>query len=246
VNRQSQFFDALSPFELHNPGSCATAQNCLCCPRRNLGNPARDRVDQDENTRRLLHELKNCLAPMRNALRLLQRAGVDGETSAYALGLLEKQIGAMESLCNALAPPQAAPAAPQPAGGAAEDRRARSVLIVDDNREWVDSLAAVLRREGHTVYTAYGGRRAVEIAEDLKPEFVILDIEMPEVSGYDAARQLRRRLTRHRPTLIALTAWTEDLDKALARHAGFDHHLSKPASVDDLVRIISGAPPGGG
>ena len=187
---------------------------------------------------------------MRNALRLLQRAGVDGETSAYALGLLEKQIGAMESLCNSHAPPQGAPAELAPGGAedrpAAEDRRARSVLIVDDNREWVDSLAAVLRREGHTVYTAYGGRRAVEIAEDLKPEFVILDIEMPEVSGYDAARQLRRRLTRHRPTLIALTAWTEDLDKALARHAGFDHHLSKPASVDDLVRIISGAPPGGG
>jgi CheY-like chemotaxis protein len=64
---------------------------------------------------------------------------------------------------------------------------------------------------------------------------------MPEVSGYEAARQLRRKLTRHRPTLIALTVWSDDMDKALAREAGFDHHLAKPMAFEDLLRIVAAA-----
>jgi CheY-like chemotaxis protein len=193
---------------------------------------------QDPQLRKVAHDLKNCLAPVRNALRLLERPELDAATAEYARGLIDKQLVAMERLCDSLlaepavapAPPAAAPAAP-----------ARRILIVDDNRAWVDSLAVVLRGQGHTVYTAYGGRRAVEIAEDLKPDVVILDIEMPEVSGYEAARQLRRRLSRHRPTLIALTVWSDDMDKALAREAGFDHHLAKPMAFDDLIRILAAA-----
>jgi CheY-like chemotaxis protein len=195
-------------------------------------------VEKDRQLRRVAHELKNCLAPMRNALRLLARPDADAATAEYARGLIDKQLGLMEQLCDSLVAEPAEPAAPAPAPAHAAARR---ILIVDDNRAWVDSLAVVLRGQGHTVYTAYGGRRAVEIAEDLKPDVVILDIEMPEVSGYEAARQLRRRLSRHRPTLIALTVWSDDMDKALAREAGFDHHLSKPMAFDDLVRILAAA-----
>jgi CheY-like chemotaxis protein len=194
-------------------------------------------VEKDRQLRKVAHDLKNCLAPVRNALRLLDRPEVDAETAAYARSLIDKQVSAMEALCDSLIGPSSAaqvPAAPVSAA-------ARRILIVDDNRAWVDSLALVLRGQGHTVYTAYGGRRAIEIAEDLKPDVVILDIEMPEVSGYEAARQLRRRLSRHRPTLIALTVWSDDMDKALAREAGFDHHLSKPMAFDDLVRILAAA-----
>jgi CheY-like chemotaxis protein len=195
-------------------------------------------VEKDRHLRKVAHDLKNCLAPVRNALRLLERPGVDAATADYARGLIEKQLNAMEQLCESLVAEPAAAAAPPPAAASAPPRR---ILIVDDNRAWVDSLAVVLRGQGHNVYTAYGGRRAVEIAEDLKPDVVILDIEMPEVSGYEAARQLRRRLSRHRPTLIALTVWSDDMDKALAREAGFDHHLSKPMAFDDLVRILAAA-----
>jgi len=195
-------------------------------------------VEKDRQLRKVAHDLKNCLAPVRNALRLLERAGVDAATADYARGLIEKQLNAMEQLCESLVAEPGEAAAPPPAAASAPPRR---ILIVDDNRAWVDSLAVVLRGQGHTVYTAYGGRRAVEIAEDLKPDVVILDIEMPEVSGYEAARQLRRRLSRHRPTLIALTVWSDDMDKALAREAGFDHHLSKPMAFDDLVRILAAA-----
>lgn len=199
-------------------------------------------VEKDLQLRKVAHDLKNCLAPLRNALRLLERADADASTGAYARGLIEKQLLAMEQLCNSLlaeapAPAEAAPPSSPLAGAGAR----RSILLVDDNRAWVDSLALILRDQGHTVYTAYGGRRAIEIAEELKPEVVILDIEMPEVSGYEAARQLRRKLSRHRPTLIALTVWNDDMDKALAREAGFDHHLSKPMAFDDLVRFLAAA-----
>ena len=200
-----------------------------------------NQVEKDENLRQVAHDLKNCLAPVRNALRLLERADADASTGTYARGLIEKQLLAMERLCDSLlaeTPKPAAAAAAAPASLAAARRR---ILLVDDNRAWVDSLALILRDQGHTVYTAYGGRRAIEIAEDLKPEVVILDIEMPEVSGYEAARQLRRKLSKHRPTLIALTVWNDDMDKALAREAGFDHHLSKPMAFDDLVRFLAAA-----
>jgi CheY-like chemotaxis protein len=196
-------------------------------------------VEKDQRLRKIVHDLKNCLAPVRNALRLLERADVDAATAAYARALIEKQLHAMEQLCDTLVAEPGAAATP--AAAQASPGPARRILIVDDNRAWVDSLAIVLRSQGHTVYTAYGGRRAIEIAEDLKPDVVILDIEMPEVSGYEAARQLRRRLTRHRPTLIALTVWSDDMDKALAREAGFDHHLSKPMAFDDLIRILAAA-----
>lgn len=181
----------------------------------------------------------NCLAPIRNALALLERPDADADTAAYARGLIERQLGAMEALCDALAraSPGTPAAAPQP--GPPAGRGSRTILIVDDNRAWVDSLALALREGGHTIYTAYGGRRAVEIAEDVKPDIVILDIEMPQVSGYEAARQLRRRLSKHRPTLIALTAWSDDVDRALAREAGFDHHLAKPMAFEDLLRIVA-------
>jgi CheY-like chemotaxis protein len=191
--------------------------------------------------RKVMHDLKNCLAPMRNAVRLLERHPGDAASAAYALGLLQRQLDAMETLCDSLARSPDAALSSLDAAAPAEAARRRSILIVDDNRAWVDSLALVLRAQGHTVYTAYGGQRAIEVAEELTPDVVILDIEMPEVSGYEAARQLRRRLSRHRPTLIALTVWSDDMDKALAREAGFDHHLTKPMAFDDLLRIVASA-----
>lgn len=195
-------------------------------------------MEKDQQLRKVAHELKNCLAPERNALRLLERPQLDAATATYARGLIDKQLNAMEQLCDSLVAEPGAAALPPVAPASGPTRR---ILIADDNRAWVDSLAIVLRGQGHTVHTAYGGRRAIEIAEDLKPDVVILDIEMPEVSGYEAARQLRRRLSRHRPTLIALTVWSDDMDKALAREAGFDHHLSKPMAFDDLIRILAAA-----
>ena len=181
-----------------------------------------ERRKYDKAVHQLVHDLRNCIAPMRNALTLLERPDVDSATLAYARDLLQKQLMALETLSESMMP------ALQASGAAAARTGRRSVLIADDNREWVDSLAMVLQSEGYTVFTAYGGREAIESAENLRPDVVILDIEMPEMSGYEVARQLRRRLADRTPVLIALTVWSGDADRRLAKRAGFDHHVSKP------------------
>lgn len=192
-----------------------------------------ERRKYDKAVHQLVHDLRNCIAPMRNALTLLERPDVDSATLAYARELLQKQLMALETLSESMMP------ALQASASAAARTGRRSVLIADDNREWVDSLAMVLQSEGYTVFTAYGGREAIESAENLRPDVVILDIEMPEMSGYEVARQLRRRLADRTPVLIALTVWSGDADRRLAKRAGFDHHVSKPMRFAELNGILS-------
>jgi DNA-binding response OmpR family regulator len=114
----------------------------------------------------------------------------------------------------------------------------RRILVVDDNREIVDSLALILGEEGYVVDTAYDGRVALEIIASTAPDAVVLDIGMPGISGYDVVREVRRRYQR-RPLMIAFTAWSEVSDKILAKQVGFDHYLEKPASPRDLLKILS-------
>lgn len=191
-----------------------------------------ERRQNDKALHQLVHDLRNCVAPMRNALTLLERPDVDAATIAYARDLLHKQLAALETLSEAMLPAQGTSTGAGRAGG-------KSVLIADDNREWVDSLAMVLQSEGYKVFTAYGGREAIESAEKLRPDVVILDIEMPEMSGYEVARQLRRRLAERTPVLVALTVWSGDADRRLAKRAGFDHHVSKPMRFAELDGILS-------
>lgn len=191
-----------------------------------------ERRKYDKAVHQLVHDLRNCVAPMRNALTLLERPDVDSATITYARDLLHKQLIALESLSESMIP---ALQSAEPAGRAG----GRSILIADDNREWVDSLAMVLQSEGYTVFTAYGGREAIEAAQNLHPDVVILDIEMPEMSGYEVARQLRRRLAERTPVLIALTVWSGDADRRLAKRAGFDHHVAKPMRFAELSGILA-------
>jgi len=184
----------------------------------------------DKAVHQLVHDLRNCIAPMRNALTLLERPDVDSATITYARDLLQKQLVALEKLSEAMMPN---------ADAGAARANGRSILIADDNREWVDSLAMVLQSEGYTVFTAYGGREAIESAENLRPDVVILDIEMPEMSGYEVARQLRRRFADRTPVLIALTVWSGDADRRLAKRAGFDHHVAKPMRFAELNGILT-------
>jgi two-component system, OmpR family, response regulator len=189
------------------------------------------RRKQDRALSQFVHDLRNCLAPMRNALTLLERT--DEETLAYARGLLRKQLDALEGLTESLVPTlKSEHTEHEPAHG-------RRILIADDNREWVDSLAMVLQSEGYTVFTAYGGREAIESAESTRPDVVILDIEMPEMSGYEVARQLRRRFAEHTPLLIALTVWAGEADRRLSKRAGFDHHVAKPMRFAELSGILA-------
>jgi signal transduction histidine kinase/CheY-like chemotaxis protein len=121
----------------------------------------------------------------------------------------------------------------------------RRILIVDDNRDAADSLGLLLGLDGHDVRVAYAGRQALEIVQEaFKPEMAILDLGLPDLSGYDLARLLRQDPSMQRITLVALTGWGQEEHKQRAREAGFDHHLTKPVDLDRLAAVIAADLPG--
>ena len=113
------------------------------------------------------------------------------------------------------------------------------ILVVDDLRDSADSLAMVLRAKGHDVRTAYDGYEAVEIALDYRPDVVLLDIGMPRLNGYDAARMIREQSGGDSPMLIAVTGWGHDENRLRTKEAGFDHHLVKPVEPAVLTRLLA-------
>lgn len=114
----------------------------------------------------------------------------------------------------------------------------RKILVVDDNRDAADSLAAILRVEGHEARAAYSGAEAVQAAEEMKPDVVLLDIQMPEMSGYDVARALRDYRRGVRAVIVAVTAYGQESDRLAARQAGFHHHITKPVDPARVLEII--------
>jgi len=134
--------------------------------------------------------------------------------------------------------PVAVPA--QSKNGLTEDGALRrKILVVDDNRDSAMSLSLLLELDGHDVRRAYDGLEALEIADEFRPEITLLDIGMPRLDGYGAARELRRRQWADSLLLIALTGWGQQEDRRLAREAGFDHHMVKPVDPEALRLLIS-------
>src|SRR5262245_35609078 len=112
----------------------------------------------DSEARELGHELGNLLAPIRNALRLMKHKEVDARTLEYAREIIEKQMVELEALSRRLTG-----LTTEAAAGETEAKGDRPrILVVDDNRAWVDSLASVLRNEGYAVYPSYSGREAIQ------------------------------------------------------------------------------------
>ena len=122
--------------------------------------------------------------------------------------------------------------------------RALRVLVADDNRDTVLTLAALLRDEGHDVRTAYTGIDVMRIARLHRFDVVILDIEMPEMSGYAVAQELRTHYYgTQAPLLIAISGkWNRPSEKLLARVVGFDHHFEKPCDPGVLLRLLKPLP----
>lgn len=116
----------------------------------------------------------------------------------------------------------------------------RRVLVVDDNVDAAESLAMVLELLGHEVCIAFDGEAALREADRLRPEIVLLDIGMPGMDGMTLARHLRATPWGHKITLVAVTGWARDADRAATRAAGFDHHLAKPIAPDALESLIAG------
>ena len=110
--------------------------------------------------------------------------------------------------------------------------------MVDDNRDSADSMALQLRLKGHDVQTAYSGEQALEVAITYQPEFILLDIGLPGMSGHDVARTIRQQSWGASPVLIAMTGWGQLEDRSLASDAGFDHHMTKPLDPDELDALL--------
>jgi signal transduction histidine kinase/CheY-like chemotaxis protein len=116
--------------------------------------------------------------------------------------------------------------------------RAR-ILVADDNYDAAQSLALMLGMEGHEVRTASDGLEALRIAEEFRPQLVLLDIGMPKLDGYETARRLRQRPWSESTRLFALTGWGQEEDRERARQAGFDRHLVKPVDPDALSQLLN-------
>jgi CheY-like chemotaxis protein len=117
------------------------------------------------------------------------------------------------------------------------------VLLADDDRDSVTTLATLLRLEGYEVRTVHGGQEALDATREFKPHVCLLDIGMPKITGYEAARRLRQRYGDDCPVLIAITGWKQASDKILASLAGFDHHVAKPYQPDELIKLLAKLPP---
>jgi signal transduction histidine kinase len=115
----------------------------------------------------------------------------------------------------------------------------RRILIVDDSRDGGESLAMLLRVLGAEVSLAHSGRQALECVTAFRPDVVLLDIGMPGMDGYEVARRIRANPANRNMQLIALTGWGQDEDRQRSAAAGFNHHLVKPADVDQLRQLLS-------
>jgi signal transduction histidine kinase/ActR/RegA family two-component response regulator len=118
----------------------------------------------------------------------------------------------------------------------------RRVLVADDNVDAAQSLAMMLSLSGHEVRTVHDGLAAVEMTAQFRPDVVLLDIGMPKLNGYEAARQVRRQPWGEFVTLVALTGWGREEEKRRAAEAGFDHHFTKPVNPAALEKLLAGAP----
>jgi len=114
----------------------------------------------------------------------------------------------------------------------------RNILIADDNQDALESLALMLRLEGHEVHCASDGEEALALAGLRKPEIVVLDVGMPKLDGCEVARRIRAESWGRGAVLVALTGWGQDVDRRRSREAGFDMHLVKPvdpATICDML-----------
>jgi PAS domain S-box-containing protein len=112
------------------------------------------------------------------------------------------------------------------------------ILIVDDNVDTAQGLARLLKRVGHETALAHDGLEAIEIARDMSPHFVILDIGLPAMDGYEVVRRLRKEACCTSSVMIAVTGYGQPEDRQRAFAAGFDHHLVKPIDLEELKALL--------
>lgn len=114
----------------------------------------------------------------------------------------------------------------------------RRVLVVDDNEDSNRMLSALLQELGHEVRTAGEGLHALEIAHEFKPHVVFLDLGLPGISGYEAARRLRQTPTCATIPIYAISGYARDKDRLEAMSAGFTGHFAKPIDLEEFEHLV--------
>lgn len=123
-------------------------------------------------------------------------------------------------------------------GGEAK-RRALRIVVADDDRDTATTLALILRDEGHEVHTVLRGDDVLELCRLTRPDVVIADVNMPGMSGFAIARELRERHGTLAPLLVAVSGvWTKTADRLMGKAAGFDHYLLKPCEPRELLPLL--------
>jgi PAS domain S-box-containing protein len=113
------------------------------------------------------------------------------------------------------------------------------VLVMDDNVDAAETLAMLMQELGHDVRTAHDGPTGLEAAYDYRPSVVLLDIGLPGLDGYEVAKRMRQQPVLQSVVLVAMTGYGKESDRKRAQEAGFDHHLVKPAKLEQLRQILA-------
>lgn len=113
------------------------------------------------------------------------------------------------------------------------------ILLIDDNRDAIDSMGALLELMDYDIRTAEDGESGLALAKTFQPHLVLSDIGLPGMDGYALAPQLRTAAGERKLVLAAVTSYGRPRDKARARDAGFDHHLVKPVDADSLLEFVA-------
>ena len=120
--------------------------------------------------------------------------------------------------------------------------RSRRVLVVDDNPDAVETLSILLQLRHNDVLTAVDGLEAVEAAAAFQPDLILLDIGLPKLNGYEAARRIREQRQDQRVMIVAMTGWGQEEDRRKSKEAGFNQHLVKPVDPGLLEELLASAP----
>ena len=115
----------------------------------------------------------------------------------------------------------------------------RRILVVDDNRDSASSMATMFKLLGHEVQMTHDGFDALQVAEQFRPEVVLMDVGMPRLDGYQATRRIRQQPWGRDMVIVTLTGWGQEIDKAQSREAGCDAHLVKPVRLADLESLLA-------
>lgn len=133
----------------------------------------------------------------------------------------------------------AKPELSEPSVQSQEAAVSRRILLVDDNHDLTDSLAQLLQMTGHEVHIASDGLAGVAAAEKLQPDVVLLDIGLPKLNGYEAARKIREHEKDDHTVLVAVTGWGQEADRRRSEEAGFNAHLVKPLDFSTLNKLLA-------